>query len=94
MCQQGEVEVALRSADFKDFFASTSYVAASNWTHHTATLTSDTHDPSAVLVIQAPANCSLDLDVVSLFPSANGRLGVKAPFRADLLDLLKGLHPK
>ena len=88
------MEVALTSADLQTLFASTSFVAASNWTHHTAALTADAHDPSAVLVIQAPVNCSLDVDVVSLFPAGNGRLGVKTPFRPDLLNLLKGLHPK
>ena len=34
------------------------------------------------------------LDMVSLFPAENGAEGATSPFRADLLALLKGLHPK
>ena len=34
------------------------------------------------------------LDMVSLFPAANGVEGTTSPFRANLLALLKGLHPK
>ena len=88
------MEVALGSADSRTFYARTSFAATGNWTHHTASLTSDTEDPKAMLVIQAPANCSLDVDLVSLFPGENGLLGAKTPFRADLLELMKGLHPR
>ena len=67
---------------------------AAEWTEYAATLTASWDDDAAVLAISLPQDCMLDIDMVSLFPAANGRLGQISPFRQDLLQLLQELAPK
>ena len=67
---------------------------AATWTRYAVRLNSSTTDNAAQLVISVPINCGLDLDMVSLFPAANGPLGKISPFRQDMLQLLQGLNPK
>ena len=89
------MEVFLEAGNASQPHAGASFTAVpGNWTQHTARLTSNATATDARLVIQAPANCSMDVDMVSLFPADNGRLGAITPFRPDLLSLLQGLRPK
>ena len=46
------------------------------------------------LAIRIQGRGPIFVDFVSLFPEVNGPAGSKTPFRQDLLQLLKDLHPK
>ena len=87
--------VALQSSDGATVYAQTVLgPVAANWTEYAVRMNSSATDTAAQLSISVPINCGLDLDMVSLFPAANGRLGEVSPFRQDLLHLLQDLNPK
>ena len=46
------------------------------------------------LAIRIQGRGPIFVDFVSLFPEENGPAGSTSPFRQDLLQLLKDLHPK
>lgn len=87
------VTVTLESANGSAIYASAIFSNITDeWTSFTAHLTANATDHHAVLAITTPGP-ALEVDVVSLFPQANGVHGSTSPFRTDLLQLLKDLKP-
>ena len=89
-----DVTVSLQSANGSARYAAVSFPnVTAQWTKYTAELRSDATDFSAVLAIHIKKCSGLAVDVVSLFPQANGLEGSVSPFRQDLLQMLKDLKP-
>ena len=88
------VTAALESADGTAVYAAVTFsTVTQNWAVFTAQLTANATDTGAVISISATGCSSLALDMVSLFPQANGLRGESSPFRQDLLQLLRDLKP-
>ena len=88
------VTATLESADGAAVYAAATLRGVTGaWAPFVTSLVSNATDPNAVLAISATGCTSLALDVVSLFPEANGPKGAVTPFRQDLLQLLKDLRP-
>ena len=87
------VTVTLESQSGAGIYASATFSnITGDWRRHTALLAANATDTQAVLSITATGN-EVALDMVSLFPEANGLGGETTPFRQDLLGLLKDLQP-
>ena len=84
--------VSLESAEGKIYGTSEILISKNEWTKYECTLTSDTDDFSAVLVLTTREKCKVMFDFISLFP-VDTFMGRKNGLRQDLANLLKELHP-
>lgn len=93
--QAQHVTAKLESEDSKTVYASAEINnISSSWSHPKIMLTSNSTDASAQLTLYIEGEVDLAVRLVSLFPAENVQGDVLQPFRADLLQYLKDLHPR
>ena len=89
---RGPILVALKSAAGQVYDWTALDQVGTEWRPFAATLTPDTTDPAARLVIAADGPCAFWLDMVSLFPADTWK-GRPNGLRADLAKMLNEVAP-